>query len=136
MRIETLTCNLVTILVAHEVQQVLEHIHTVALVTPLVFLQTRIDDIGEGVDALQQGVALAAVLVEDGVQIAGGFGFLYFLLELVDIYQALDAVEQILGTLLGLIVGFFRTTGLDALVLDDIFDFVQARHRKVLQIGR
>lgn len=121
---------------AHEVQQVLEHIHSVPFVTLLVFLQTRIDGIRKSVHTLQQSVTLAAVLVENRVQITGRLSLLDLLLELVDVDQTLHAVEQILGALFGLLVGFVRAARFDALVLDGILDFVQGGNREILQICR
>lgn len=133
---QSLTSNLVSILMAHEVQQVLEHIHSVSLVALLVFLQTRIDGIRKSVHTLQQSVTLAAVLVENRVQITGRLSLLDLLLELVDVDQTLHAVEQILGALFGLLVGFVRAARFDALVLDGILDFVQGGNREILQICR
>lgn len=129
---ELLTCNLISILVAHEVQQIFKDIQSVPFVALLIIVQTSVNGVRECVDTFEQRVALSAVLVEHRVQISGGFGFLHLFLELVDIDQPLNTVEQILGTLFGLLVRFLRSAGLDAFVLDSTFDFIQGWHGEVL----
>lgn len=121
---------------AHKVQQILKHVQAVALVLFLLVVQARIDRIRESIHALQQGIPLAAVLVEHGVQISRWFGIFDLLPELVDVDQSLDAIRQIPGALLGLLVRLLGSAGLYALFLDGILDLVHRRDLQVLQVCR
>lgn len=141
-------CDLVTLLVAHEVQQIGKDIDERLLVRNFFRVQTRLHFDGKVVHALNGNRTLSAVskfinklyimltnlqrivaisvhlLVENGVQLTVRLGRLDFLLQFLDVDQIADTVFHLQSGLLNAFVGFRIARGLFALLLQHFDDVV------------